>query len=269
MRIESFLRWSLRITLLAGALLTLLNLLVELKGGRLCRAEGCLLVDSFAKSDPVMNLLGFFLFSGTLVSELLNARLASRGLLALALVAEGYLLGFQIFVLGELCHFCLGVFALILTANLLALILDLLEGRDVKLTLVGFLGFFTLLFMVWFVNPRVEKLPDKRDVILFSPQCPHCERVKNFCSKNGINATFVPVDGFKGVVRSLNLDQIPILVHRGEGEIKILVGDREIIEFLKREYKREQKPNKEVGNLLSPAVGGGACGMFEENSCSP
>ena len=266
MQLSKWLNVALRAVLALGVALTLVNFLLELGGKRLCHSEGCLVVDSFSKSDPLMNLLGLLFFGAALAGELLGAVNLSGLLLTLALVAEGYLLGFQLFVIGKLCHFCLAVFTLVFVSNLLYLFRNLAEGRDVKATLLGFLGFLTVLFMVWFVNPQIGELPKGENVVIYSPNCPHCERVLSYCRSHNINATFVNINREKGLCHSLGLEEIPILIHREGGKLEIIVGDSRIIPYLREKYERKEKGNP---LLNSPLLNGGACDMFEEKACSP
>ena len=266
MKLSKWLNITLRVVLSLGVALTLANFLLELDGKRLCHSEGCLVVDSFSKSDPLMNLLGFLFFGTALAGELLGLVELSGLLLTLALVSEGYLIGFQLFVIGKLCHFCFAVFILVFVSNLLYLFRNLAEGRDIKAILLGFLGFFVVLFMVWFVNPKIEKLPKVENVVIYSPNCPHCERVFSYCKSHNINATFVDINREKGLCHSLDLEEIPILVHRGDGKIEIIVGDEKILSYLKEGYG---KRNRKKPMLNTPLLNGEACNMFEEKACSP
>ena len=266
MQLSKWLNITLRAVLAFGVALTLANFLLELGGKRLCHSEGCLVVDSFSKSDPLMNLLGFLFFGTALAGELLGLVELSGLLLTLALVSEGYLIGFQLFVIGKLCHFCFAVFILVFVSNLLYLFRNLAEGRDIKAILLGFLGFFVVLFMVWFVNPKIGELPKGENVVIYSPNCPHCERVFSYCKSHNINATFVDINREKGLCHSLGLDEIPILIHREDGKLEILIGDNRIISYLKEKY---EKGEKNPPLLNTPLLNGGACDMFEEKACSP
>lgn len=232
-------------------------------------------MDSFAKSELLMDLFGLILFLILTLATLRGLFSLVRFTLSTALTVEGYLVGFQLFVVKDICHFCFTVFLLLVAANLTMLLCDFKrEKRNLWTDLLGFSGFFSILFMTWFVNPGISPLPNEKLVIIHSPTCPHCQDIIKFCEKNKIKASFVKLNNEKGLCRSLNITEVPILIKRNNrNSIQIAVGEREIKKLLKSNRKDNTKKNtskEKHEEILSPLLNdsSGACYMFGNSECN-
>ena len=112
---------------LAAALLTAAqSAFILLRGDAFCLNEGCRVVEDLTRVPPLaVNLAGlvFFLtlFFGLRASGSLWRRLPRfvAPLLLAGLAVEGVLFGFQLFVAGAFCSYCLAVLGAVVALNLL------------------------------------------------------------------------------------------------------------------------------------------------------
>lgn len=208
----------------AGMILTGAELALQGAGSSVCGTEGCRVIASFARSEALVAALGFLFWA-----LLFAARMSERGggavslLLAAALSAEGYLLGFQLFIARELCPFCLASAALVVLAGAVR------AWEEDAGVLSGFAGLLAVLAFTWLANPGLPRLPGHTCTVLYSEDCPHCLEVLRECSLRGIRIGTLEVREASGLLRSLGLKEVPILVCPGEGRLEILCGTGPIL----------------------------------------
>lgn len=215
--------------LFMGFLLTTVEFILNLNNSSLCHTQGCSVVDSFAKSETLMVLAGAGFFGISFLLSLLK-RIPYREqiiniLLIAALSVEGYLLGFQTFIVHTFCLFCLIVASLIVVTSVFRFLL--MKQTSI---IYGFLSLAIVFTATWFVNPSIEVLPDTQYTLIYSKDCPHCHQVIEFCEKNNVNIPKIEVTKIKGVCRSFGINQVPVLVcNCNPQEKRIIQGDKAII----------------------------------------
>ncbi len=254
---------------LAGCLLAAVQaVLLVVRGNPICLNEGCEIVDALTTVPPVVvNLVGSLYFLA-LFWCLYRGRsgvriwlITARILLLAGIAAEGVLVGYQFFVAGALCSYCLVVFALIVALNLLVGVYQIIGGVAV----------WTAVFVVFagltFVPVRKRMGPvleggaygrlahpeaSRRLYLFFSSDCSHCEEVlASIDNRFSCDLTFNPVDTvgkvtIPGLVRSpgysaevnrsflrnLGIETIPTLYVKGEEKMEVLTGERQIRQYL-------------------------------------
>ncbi|GAB6182814.1 hypothetical protein [Thermodesulfovibrio hydrogeniphilus] len=225
--------------LLALYSIALILLVVEtvfyLSGKSLCTTEGCRVVESFVKGgDLVLLLTGIALFGLLIIFTLRELKgkstFATFGhslTLTTALAIEGYLVGFQIFVVKNFCYFCLAVFAILLLATIIRI---LKRKNEMIFALTSFAG---VLFMTYFVSPQINQLlPLSDQVLIYSKNCPHCEEVIQFCEKKAISVEKIEAENVSSILKALDINSVPVLYCNENGEKKFLLGADKIKEYL-------------------------------------
>jgi hypothetical protein len=258
--------YILRIIFAVGTVLTAGHALLTLRGAEVCLNQSCKVVEGFLKIDPVlMSLGGALLFGCLFIFSLFYKRPWARQsmlvLLMAAMVAEGILLSIQVFLAGQFCSYCLTILALILVASAI---------YDTGWFLRGLLFMSLQVLLVSKVDLGIREpgkvsldqgtygvkscsTPNRLAYLIFSDSCPHCRRVLDalkgctaceirFNPIKEIDEGLLPgisrIEGYDPRInllflRLVNINAIPVLVERTNGEMKIITGDEAILEFLK------------------------------------
>lgn len=170
---------------LGGFILTYAEYTHVLNGKSVCLQEGCQAVGSFVRNIKLLYLAGLSLFASVSTLSVIKNFVSGAGLLLdilllVALVVEGYLVGFQLFVVEEICQFCITVAGIIVLIGLTRF-----AFRKGLIPAVGILAFFVLIATVWLVNPGIKPLPSREYILVYSESCHLCKDIINFC-KNKI-----------------------------------------------------------------------------------
>jgi len=219
-----------------GALFLLVEAGLQLFGRSICVSGGCGLVAQLARfGDLSLILIGFVVLAFLALLSGLNQKRRSGLLdsainlaLIAALAAEGFLVGYQVFWLTEVCLLCLSVFGILFSLGLLRLFAGWKEAA------AGFATFAVVLSLVGFVlPPRGTALPsDKKMVLFYSTDCPHCSEIKETIDKDQLDITPVLVKEYTATLKNLGVDSVPTLFVNGRYEKLILTGKEAIRRYL-------------------------------------
>jgi len=247
------------------------------RGEVLCLNEGCKIVEQLTNVPPVFfNLAGFLYF---LTLALLCRREPVRSpfdinwlqvLLLAGLVMEGVLVGYQVFVVKQICSYCFFIFLTIAVLNLLY------GGRQLLLGTVLFLAVFSAFPMLNFGptllalrNETIDsgsfavkrcETPLKQAYFFFSSDCPHCQNVlEALKSCNSCEFSFNPVDRIESlgmpdlvykadydpmlnrlILSLLDIETIPVLLVRNPDGFNIIKGEGSIIRFISQACFRKE-----------------------------
>ncbi len=221
----------------------------------LCVNQGCGVVESLLRIPPIwFNGLGAIFFF-ILFILLLAARAAGdrpgpqvvllRLLVLSGMVAEGILVGYQVFVVQTLCSYCLFICFILIVMNIVA------GWRQFSLAVILFGTELILFSLLQFHNPVVFKdsftldngtygvkqcdKAQRQLYLLFSNNCPHCERVLELLSSctrcevrfnpvqqidNKVLPDLVPADSWDPdinvlVLKMLGIETVPVLIEKG------------------------------------------------------
>lgn len=241
---------------LIGFFVTMFELIFHFFGKTLCRTEGCRAAESFVKGGEIILLVsGFILFS---ILSLISFKepenkISIRGyihslLLVIALSAEGYLVGFQAFIIKEFCLFCITVFSILIMASLIRFI-----NKRKEMVFV-FVSFVSVFFMTFLVNPQIGTIPSSPYVLVYSKDCPHCKEVIQFCKQHSISVEAVEVQKVSSALKSLNINSVPVLLCNEGNEKKFIIGSDEIKKYL-------------LAKAPSNSSEEGTCPIFEPKEC--
>ncbi|OAQ20870.1 hypothetical protein [Thermosulfurimonas dismutans] len=262
------------------ALLFALGLSVEallnFKGRAFCELSSCFIVGELARlSHRSMVLLGlgyFAVFSVLLILVLRGQRLGGLLLLLASsgLAAETIFLLRQAFDYHLWCPFCLAV-ALGVVGSALPVLWHF------KYPVVGFLGallgivvafYLTSISLIPLEEVAFSAFPERPSssglILIYSPECPHCHEVLEFCKKiPEANLSLCPREKALGLLRSLDLKGVPVLVIKEPPRVRILQGSGAIIAYLRERFPRPVKAPgpippgaTEMPGLLIPETGG-------------
>ncbi|MEN2985475.1 MAG: hypothetical protein ABDH16_02275 [Thermodesulfovibrionaceae bacterium] len=225
-----------------GFLITLIEIFLKTIGKSFCQTQGCKVVESYVKgSEYLLLFLGVilfgFLFFSSLKDRAFYIKIESY-LLSIALAVEGYLLGFQSFIVKEFCPLCLTVFGIIFLAS----VFRFFKGK--RELAFGFLSFASVLFITYFVSYSNTKLPNSHYVLIYSKECPYCKEVIQFCQENSIPVQAVEASEIKGVLKELSIESVPVLYCDEGSEKKFIIGSSNIKQYLVA--KKTQKPEEVV-----------------------
>jgi|YNPNPStandDraft_1061719.scaffolds.fasta_scaffold00599_10 Vitamin K epoxide reductase family. len=217
-----------------GFLITSTELILHFLGRSLCLTEGCSIVESFVKGGNIVLLVsGVILFIALFFISLKETQGKTLTLsyihslsLIIALSAEGYLAGFQFFIIKEFCIFCLTVFSVLFIACAIRLM------QNKKELIFAFVSFVAVFFMTYLVNPQIGTIPSSQYVLVYSKDCPHCREVIQFCKQHSISVEAVEAQKISATLKSLNINSVPVLFCNEGKEKKFIVGTDNIKEYL-------------------------------------
>ncbi len=274
-----------RLIALLGSIFTLLQIyfLANDKEG-ICLNDGCKIVDSLTSIPPLyINIAGFVFFQLIFWGMWFagnNKRVRNYvDLLLLAgFAAEGVLVAFQQFVAQSFCSYCLIIFGLILSLNILAGLPQFLRGATVFIAVL--IGFISLQFdyikgspLQGLDNGTFALLQgDSREqrYLFFSSTCKYCEKViESLNEDNTCGMRFNPIDTItdfnhptaqrmevydtnvnKQLLRSFGINQIPVLLITSEYGVQVVKGAGPIEQYLSNNCLLKQE-NIESSDLQS------------------
>lgn len=249
---------------LAAALLTAAqSAFILLRGDAFCLNEGCRVVEDLTRVPPLaVNLAGlvFFLtlFVGLRASGSLWRRLPRfvAPLLLAGLAVEGVFIGFQLFVAGAFCSYCLAVLGAVVALNLLLGLRQAAHG--LLLFLAALLAFASLevqrpgqggaALKDGVFASRPGTVAGSEHHLFYSSTCAHCERViGSLRTSPGATVLFHPIDRVqtldlpgaqlrgdyaaeanRALLTGLGLDEIPVLITKSADGYSILRGETAI-----------------------------------------
>lgn len=245
----------------------------------LCFNDGCAIVDSMTKVSPLIFNIAGFLYFQTLFWLFLVGRNGfeyfhkfARLLLLAGLATEAVLVFFQHSIATVFCSYCLVVCAIIALLNLCCGLRQLLRG------LVICVAVLAACYSLQFDHPAkgggasldsgsMAMVRGKKDgaqlYLFFSASCSHCEKVmEEIDSNNTCNVRFNPIEKIdKFVVREaimfddytpkinraflqdISINEVPLLMAKGEEEILLLKGEQHIREYLQKTCRSSSNTN--------------------------
>ncbi len=204
----------------------------------LCASTGCLLADSLLRFDSIyLNFIGVFdaLLILTIGIFSYNKKVSEK-LFFLVLVAsllfETIMLGYQFYASPEMCKFCMGVYTFLIVITILSTKKYFLMVVPLAISIFTALSFLAVPKSVAFVK-------NSGNYLIQSPTCPHCKKVKEYLKEHNIKFTKLNIDDIeaRNFVTFLNFKTIPVLVIKNNKNVKIINGDKDIIEFFSKKDK--------------------------------
>ena len=207
---------------------------LKLNHSSLCASTGCKLADSLLLFDSIyLNYIGMLAGMGILITGILvYKKVVNTNLFYIvvgsALLFETIMLGYQYFASPEMCKFCMGVYAFLVAIMITA---------SFRHFLVASMGVISVLMALSFLAIPQSKPYILKDgnYLLQSPSCPHCKKVKEYMNENYIEFTKIDIEKIEAqhFATFLNFKTIPILVTKNGSNIKIINGDKDIIQYYK------------------------------------
>ncbi|ODA44397.1 Vitamin K epoxide reductase [Thermodesulfovibrio sp. N1] len=231
-------------------ILTTVEFIFQLIGKSLCQTEGCRIVESFVKGgDIVLLIFGIFLFTILFFLSFKKGQKADYShslILIIALTVEGYLLGFQSFILKEFCVFCLTIFGFLFIAT----IYRFMQGR--RELIYAFVCFLAVFFIIYIVNPQINEFPSSRYVLVYSKDCPYCNEIIKFCEQFSIPVKTIEANEIGGILKSLKINSVPVLFYNDDLEKKFIIGNDNIKTYLLTKVTPQQN-SSEVCPIFAPS----------------
>ncbi len=256
------------VSLLAAAATAAQGIFILLRGEGFCfNNEGCRIVDSLTTVSPLFfNIAGglFFIILYQIFRRNKNDSEFWQGcsnlLLLAGVAAEGVLVFFQYRIATVFCSYCLMIFGFIILLTILSGLRQCIYALSVFLAvIIAFAGlqFKTEVVPITSLDSgsfaRISGSQKGGGVYLFfSSSCPHCKEILAVLKKENIcTIRFNPIEkitslDFSGVekfsgydpvinlnfLHNLSIDEIPVLLVKNVGEMKIIEGERRIRKYL-------------------------------------
>jgi glutaredoxin len=192
---------------------------------------GCELAGALLNFDAIyINYLGVFAALTLLILGLLTYKkkipqLLFFVVLVASLLFETVMLGYQYFASPKMCAFCMGVYGFLV-------VILLLTARRYALAVIP--SVIAVLMALSFLAIPASKTFIEKDgtYLIQSPTCPHCKKVKKYMHENNIDFTKIDIAEIEAqhFATFLNFKSIPILVIKEGKNVKIINGDRNIID---------------------------------------
>jgi uncharacterized membrane protein len=289
-------------SLMASLLTAAQILLILLRGDGMCFNEGCRIVDSLTTVPPlVFNLAGFLYFQSIFWGLLLDRKhpgwpFTTVRVLALAgMASEGVLVSFQYFISETFCSYCLVIGLFILLLNISFGPKQIASG--VLIFAVVVLAFAGLQFKAPEASEDISlergtyglRPADRAGAelsLFFSSTCRHCENIIELLkTRKSCAVRFQPIDEIYGLdfpglerapvysasvnrnfLKALGIEEIPVLVAKDAGGIRILKGEQPIREYLDLNCQAAPSPADSATSESSPVSGGFL--PLQDDACS-
>ncbi len=207
---------------------------LKLHHSSLCASTGCKLADSLLLFDSIyLNYIGMFAGFGILITGILAYKKVIHInlfyiVVGSALLFETIMLGYQYFASPEMCKFCMGVYAFLVAILITA------SFRHFIVTAMGVVSVLMALSFLAIPQSKPYVLKDG-NYLLQSVSCPHCKKVKKYMKDNSIAFTKIDIEDIEAqhFATFLNFKTIPILIKKEGSHIKIINGDKDIIDSYK------------------------------------
>lgn len=286
------------LSLFACVIISAQALTIIVKEEAFCVNEGCKIVETLTLIPSFyFNLLGVGYFFAVLCTALITkSRSGIEPVLGILLIsgltAAGVLLGYQIFVANVFCSYCLLVFILIVSLNML------MGFRQVTLGLTIIVIQLFIFSLLRFEAPKEQfrgltldngtyavkrcSSPVKQLYLIFSKDCPHCYKVIeslegctrcefHFNPIKKIGADILP--GLRpnkqylpqintDALKILGIDTVPVLIARDHDGFTFIKGERNIIRYIQNICFQEM-PSLDGGLENLFGTEGGACSINE------
>jgi uncharacterized membrane protein len=259
------------IALAASAVTAVQTLLLLLGHSTVCLGEGCHIVEKLTVISPLYLNLGGLIYFQAVFWRLRtgrgkpNGRIDWTALLLLAgMAADSVLLSYQIFVARTLCIYCLLIFAVVLTLNLLHGLRQSAGALAISSAVV--VAFLVLFFLPAGITPqnfaldqgvyavRTCSQPTKQVYLIFSNDCIHCQNVLQAlenCSScdlflNPIDRISTPpMDGIelrssyrpsvnRILLAQFGIDQVPVLIAKSGDGFDFVRGEKRIVDYVQQ-----------------------------------
>lgn len=242
-KINKLLKYTIFLLTSLGLIITSLELYLSFQEKSLCKSESCFVVHSYDRYG-ILNSLGVFFFFVLFLLTIPEVFLKNYRtfsffrkvrffLLSVAILIEGYLVGFQTWLIGEFCSFCLGIGAIILSVFICEIIYQ-------KAKFVGFLitcGFLSIFLSMFFVGERLKPLNFEFPILVYKENCPHCKEVIEYVKKNEIPIKTYNVKEVYSLLNFLKINEVPILIYKEDKDLFFFVGKNSILEWLQKNYR--------------------------------
>ena len=238
---------------------------LKLNHSSLCETSGCQLADALLRFDSIyLNFIGMASAIAIILVGILSYKeKISEKLFFLvvgaSLLFETIMLGYQFFASPEMCIFCMGVYAFLLVILLLA------SPKYFGITMIGAISVFMSLSFLSIPSPK-PYLIENGNYLLQSENCGHCRKVKEYMNENDIKFTKIDIGEIEAqnFATFLNFKTIPILLVKDGPNIKIINGDKDIINSFKT--PAQSMMNSIVGNIMDKIEESITIGGDEEES---
>ncbi len=208
------------------------------------------------------------------------------GLLLSGLAAESVLVGFQYFVVGSFCSYCLIILSLVILLNMLQGMKHIIIGGGTFLAVI--VTFASLSFSngpialnmsslesgsFAYINKNTQE--KRKHFLFFSSSCPHCETILGSLQNNPLcNMSFNPVgsiesisiigaqlneeysiDSNRNFLNTLGVDEVPVLVVMDESGMQILKGGLWIQDYIEKNCLTFKKIEDQKSGAQTPLPG--------------
>lgn len=277
------------ISFLASVLTAVQVVLLRTGAKGLCFNDGCEIVDSMTNISPLFfNVAGFLLFQSLFWLFLLGRtgseywHKLARLLLLASLAAEAVLVFFQFSIAKVFCSYCLVICAIIILLNFCCGLRQLVRGMVICVAVL------VTCFSLQFGSPATVKevsldlgsmamVHGKKDgkklYLFFSASCRHCEKVmEDMAADNLCAVRFNPIEKIekfvmrdailltdydpqinRALLRSLAINEVPVLLAKAEDEILVFKGEKRIREYLDKTCRMKGSIDKSgTSSNISP-----------------
>ena len=259
------------IALAASAVTALQSLLILMGRTTACLGEGCHIVEKLLLVSPLYLNLGGLIYFQAVFWALHSSRKESSSrfdwtalLLLAGMAADSVLMSYQIFVARTLCLYCLMIFSVVLTLNLLHGFRH--SARAVAVSSAVVAPFVILFFLPVGITPRNFALdlgvyavrtcsqPTKQVYLIFSSDCAHCQNVLQAlenCSSCDLYLNPIdhldtpPMEGIelrstynpevnRILLAQFGIEQVPVLLAKSGDGYDFVRGEKRIVEYVRQ-----------------------------------
>ena len=209
---------------LGFCVLLAIEFFLSLHGKSLCTQQSCRSVDFLSPAHTLMVFLGIVYFLTYALGVLTGRDWLIETVSLCGVSAETILFLRQACEYHTFCVLCAVVAAGVFTTAAFGI----RTRRDTAVCFACILSSAVL-----FALTAIPMRPVKQNVtLIYSPSCPHCERVLQFCRQKGIDLSLCRETNVRGLLYCLGIKGVPALLVKEKGGVRIIEGESSVLAYL-------------------------------------
>lgn len=214
-----------------------------------CNEVGCLISTEVIKIPKIyLHSLALLYFSVLIILVYFNKKIYYKYLLGLGSIFEFILFSILFFIFNAFCIECFFVVSILI-------ILNLIEFKIKNLIYV------VIPFSIFLIAPMDTEIKNGYTLI-FKKDCPHCKIAKSNLNNSGLKYKLSNYKNHLKLLKSFNIDSVPLLIYSSKDNIQIIKGETEISKYIlglknRKDYINDfnlfdfNKNDKEIGCSIS------------------
>lgn len=227
------------------------DMILKDMGVEICQSSGCSIASATLYIDSFyLNLMGVGFALSLIITS--SFRKISNFFLYAGILFETLMIGYQFFVSGAICYYCLGIYAIVWFIAIIRFKL-LIPITSIIVVTIAF-GMLKFVVLSNDISTNIEN--NTTTTYLFgSTSCMHCSEMKSYLNEKNISYEFKNIKDINNqyILQFFKLSSIPVLVVQTDEEIKLLLTKKSIKEYF-GDNKIPTRPTFDLNSMMQQSI---------------